>query len=165
LAGDLARGGYIRGAFVFATGEEASTYFEKYLVLSRPGLLRHAAELLRPQLPEDADALAADGAGSLMLATALSLSMNLPLLPWRSDVHQSRGAFAGEVFPGMRAIVVEDVVLSGHRSLNSLALLRRAGVIPIAVATLLDRERGGRARIESSDVPLIALFLEHELLP
>lgn len=165
LAGDLARAGYVRGSFVFAAGEEATTYFEKYLVVTRPGLLRRAAEHLARDLPTNTDVLAARGVGSLVLASALALETGLSLLVARAGPPPAAETFAGELFPGVRVILVEDVILSGHRALESLNRLHQAGAEPVAAACLLDRERGGRLRIEATGVQVVSLFLERDLLP
>src|SRR6476620_10528599 len=64
LAADLERAGMIRGSFTFADGEQSRTYFDKYLVLSRPAMLLRTANLMAGELPEQVDRLAATSAAT-----------------------------------------------------------------------------------------------------
>ena len=77
LAADLGRGGY-----VLQVGDEqnAERYFEKALVLCRPGLLARAADLISDLLPEACERIAVNGVSACALGTALSLITGVPLL-------------------------------------------------------------------------------------
>ncbi|MCW3014411.1 MAG: pyrF [Solirubrobacterales bacterium] len=162
LAGDLARGGYLRGAFAHPSGA-TSRWFETELVLARPGVLHRCAELLAATIDPRADRLAARGPAAVALASALALRTDLTLLL------ESRGepatAFTGDLFPGARVVLVEDVVMTGTHALASVAALAAAGVIVSHVVTVVDREHGGRAVIEQAGVAMTALFTETELAP
>jgi orotate phosphoribosyltransferase len=162
LAGDLQRAGYVRGFFTFAGGSESSTYLDKYLVLTRPGLLSRCADLLAEDLPANTDRLCARGSGAIVLATAIALRSGIPLIVPR-ETPGPVWEVGGEVFPGARAVLVEDVIFTGHHALRATEELRRAGVEVIGVACLVDREKGGRLRIETAGVPVDALFTEREL--
>jgi orotate phosphoribosyltransferase len=163
LAADLGRIGFLPGLYTFAGGEESATYFEKYLVLSRPGLLRRVVDQLARLVDPRTEVLAARGTGSIMLATALGLKVDRPLLMGRAESPWPHQEFYGETFPGMRVTLVEDVVLSGHRAAASVRLLTSLGVEVSNVLCILDRGHGGRARIEAEGPPLNALFVEDEL--
>jgi orotate phosphoribosyltransferase len=163
LAADLARAGFVRGSFVFAGGRESSTYFDKYLVLTRPGLLSRCADMLAPLVDDDADRLAARGSGALLLAAALAERRGVPLLVPKQSVGHGP-SYGGELFPGARVTLVEDVLLTGHRAVQGLTELRDAGVEVAALLCLLDREQGARFRIEAEGVPVHSLFVERELV-
>jgi orotate phosphoribosyltransferase len=171
LAGDLQRAGYIRGWFGHGGSAEA-TWFETELVLTRPGILRRCAAVLSQGLPERTDRLAAHGAPALLLAGALSLQAWIPLLflradlppgRWRADSPQLHDHVRGELFPGARVLIVEDVVLTGDHALEAITDLRQAGLEVIGLIGLLDRERGGRFRIEEEGVPTFFAFRERDL--
>jgi uridine monophosphate synthetase len=160
LRDDLARAGYVRGAFARQDGQWPM-WFRTDLVLSRPGLLARCASLLEPCVPANTDRLAARGAAAVALATAISLNTNIPLLLCADEdgsVHVH-----GERFPDARVALVEDVVLTGRHALESVNALRAAELDVVAILVLLDREDGGRLRIEDEEVESIVGFREQEL--
>ncbi len=70
------------------------------------------------------------------------------------------GSFRG----GMRVVVCEDTITSGGSALNAVDAVEEAGGTVIGVLALVDREEGGRARIEERGLPVVALFTARELL-
>lgn len=162
LAGDLARGGYLRGAFPMA-GTTPERWFETELVLARPGVLDRCAGLLAEAVDRRADRLAARGATAVAVATALALRTDLTLLLEHSAT--AGVSFAGDVFPAARVVLVEDVVMTGAHALDSIHALTAAGLDVVGVVAVVDREQGGRFRIEQAGVPAHALFTETDLVP
>jgi orotate phosphoribosyltransferase len=61
-------------------------------------------------------------------------------------------------------VVVEDVITSGGSALEAVSAIRDAGGNVIGVFALVDREQGGRLRIEETGLPVFALFTASELL-
>lgn len=70
------------------------------------------------------------------------------------------GCFA----PGDRVVVVEDVITSGGSALQACAAVRDEGGEVLGVMALLDREAGGRERIEEAGYRVFSLFRISELL-
>jgi orotate phosphoribosyltransferase len=159
LAGDLSRGGYVLRADDERTRDRR--YFDKFLVLCRPGLLARAARLLAGMVSEDCERLAVTGVPSAALATALAQEAGIALL--LSD-DERPGSFGGELFAGTRVTLVEDVVFTGQRALAGARALREAGAEPLDVLCLLDRQSGAAQLLAGDGVPLRALFTETELL-
>ena len=156
LAGDLGRGGYLRGAFAHG----ASHWFQTEMVRARPGVLARCADLLAGAVDPDADRLAARGPVAVALATAVALRTDLTLMLEREE-----GGFAGDVFPGARVVLVEDVVMTGAHALESVARLRDAHLDVRRVLAVVDREAGGAYAVEEAGVPVTVLYRERELLP
>jgi len=136
-------------------------YFDKFLVLCRPGLLTRAARLLAAVVSEDCERLAVTGVPATALATALAQETGIPLL--LSDDGRPE-AFGGEVSAGTRVTLVEDVVFTGATALAGARAIRSAGAEPIDVLCLLDRQSGAAQLLASDGLPLRALFTEAELL-
>ena len=65
---------------------------------------------------------------------------------------------------GARCLLIEDSMTSGGSALKALEALQEFGAEVVAVLTLVDREEGGRARIEAAGLPLISCFTGPELL-
>ena len=130
-------------------------------MLCRPGLLTRAARLLADMVSEDCERLAATGAPSTALATALAQEMGMALL--LSDDEEA-GRFGGELSAGTRVTLVEDIVFTGGRAVADVSALRATGANPVEVVCLLDRQSGAAQRLAAEGVPLRALFTEAELL-
>ncbi len=65
---------------------------------------------------------------------------------------------------GAQVIVIEDSMTSGASALKAIEAVEAAGANVLAVLTLVDREEGGRERIEAAGYTLLALFTAKELL-
>ncbi|HET6233054.1 MAG TPA: orotate phosphoribosyltransferase [Longimicrobiaceae bacterium] len=70
------------------------------------------------------------------------------------------GCFA----PGARVVVIEDVVTTGDSALKACAAVDAEGGEVLAVLTLVDRESGGREKIEAAGHRVLSLFQVSELL-
>jgi orotate phosphoribosyltransferase len=60
-------------------------------------------------------------------------------------------------------VVIEDVITSGGSALDAITAVREAGGTVVGVLAVLDREAGGRARIEAAGMPVISLVTATEL--
>lgn len=61
-------------------------------------------------------------------------------------------------------LVVEDSMTSGGSALEAIAAVEAHGCRVAGVLTVVDREEGGRARVEGAGYPLLAVFTGAELL-
>lgn len=77
--------------------------------------------------------------------------------------HGTARRIEGNFAAGMSVVVIEDVITSGGSALDAIAAVREAGGMVIGVLAVLDREAGGKAKIEAADVPVIALVTASEL--
>lgn len=62
------------------------------------------------------------------------------------------------VRPGARVALIEDVLTTGGSTLRTAEALHQAGLVPVRVVVLVDREEGGRAAVESTGLHVSALF-------
>jgi orotate phosphoribosyltransferase len=158
LAADLARGGYVYREQSAGGGR----YFDKYLVLSRPGLLGRAARLLAELVPQDCERLATTGVAAATIGTALSQETGVALLLGRDVGEQI--SFDGELFSRVKVLLLEDVVDTGERALRGVRALQARGAEVLEVVCLLDRQAGGAQRLADAGVNLRPLFTEAQLL-
>lgn len=66
--------------------------------------------------------------------------------------------------PGMQIALVEDVVTSGGSVLKAAEKVEKAGYFISLILTLVDREEGGREKIEEKGYRFQAIFTKRELL-
>lgn len=77
--------------------------------------------------------------------------------------HGTGKRIEGNFAAGMPVVVVEDVITSGGSALDAIAAVRAEGGEVVGVLAVLDREAGGREKIEAAGVPVIALVTAGEL--
>jgi orotate phosphoribosyltransferase len=77
--------------------------------------------------------------------------------------HGTARRIEGNFRAGMHVVVIEDVITSGGSALSAIEAVRAEGGEVLGVLAVLDREAGGRARIEEAGVPVIALVTATEL--
>jgi orotate phosphoribosyltransferase len=70
--------------------------------------------------------------------------------------HGTQRRIEGNFRAGMAVVVVEDVITTGGSALDAIAAVRAAGAQVIGVVAVVDREQGGRERIEA-EAPVVAL--------
>jgi orotate phosphoribosyltransferase len=78
--------------------------------------------------------------------------------------HGTGGLLVGDVTPGDRAVVVEDVVTTGGSALRAVAAAREFGLEVVKVLILVDRQEGGKEAV-AREVPQVeAVFTISDLI-
>jgi orotate phosphoribosyltransferase len=77
--------------------------------------------------------------------------------------HGTAKRIEGNFAAGMSVVVIEDVITSGGSALDAIAAVQEAGGTVLGVLAVLDREAGGRAKIEASGVPVQVLVTARDL--
>jgi orotate phosphoribosyltransferase len=148
------------GTFRLRSGVSSSEYFDKYLFEADPELLRDISQALSTLLPPDVDAVAGLELGGVPLATVVSQLTGLPARYVRKQAKTygtCRLAEGGEI-AGLRLAVIEDVVTSGGRIIESATALREYNATIAAAVCVIDREAGGTANLAAHDLQLKAVF-------
>jgi orotate phosphoribosyltransferase len=70
----------------------------------------------------------------------------------------------GNFNSGDEVIVVDDVITTGESTLKAIQAIEEEGGKVLAALVLVDREEGGRQKIESQGYPVIAAYTRTELL-
>jgi orotate phosphoribosyltransferase len=67
----------------------------------------------------------------------------------RKDVkdHGIKNAIEGNVIPGEKVAIIDDVITTGGSTINAIERAREAGLVIDRVIALIDREEGGRENI------------------
>jgi len=156
---------YLEGDFVLSSGRRSRYYLDKYLFETRPELLRDIARELAARLPPDVDRIAGPELGAVALAAALSLETNLPFVISRreSKEYSTSKTIEGELLPGERIVVVEDVITTGAQAIKAAERLRAAGAEVVCILGVIDREEGGRDAIEAAGFAFTPLFTRTSL--
>jgi orotate phosphoribosyltransferase len=78
--------------------------------------------------------------------------------------HGTGGLLVGDVEPGDRAVVVEDVITTGGSVLKAVAAAREFGLKVVKVLILVDRQEGGKEAVARQVPEVEAVFTISELL-
>jgi len=165
LARDLVDAAYLRGDFVLSSGGRSSYYFDKYLFETKPAVLRMVARQLAERVPSDIDRLAGPELGAVALATALSLETGVPFVIVRKNAkgYGTSRAIEGEINPGERILLVEDVISTASEALRAARAVVGVGCTVRKILAVIDREQDGRDNIAAAGFALDALFRLSEL--
>jgi orotate phosphoribosyltransferase len=161
------------GDFVLASGARSryyvdcrttTTHAEGQAVIGRLGLAALRDAGLRPNgvggLTMGADPVA------YAMAHASWLSgdpVNAFTVRKEPKAHGTGKRVEGCFIPGDRVVVVEDVITTGGSALKAIEAVEAEGGVVIAVLALVDRQEGGRERIEQAGYPVHTLVPVSEL--
>jgi orotate phosphoribosyltransferase len=165
LGRDLVTAAYLEGDFVLASGKRSRYYFDKYLFETKPALLRRLAGHLAEIVPPETDRLAGPELGAVALAAAVSLRTELPfvIVKKQSKDHGTRRSIEGELNPGDRVAVVEDILTTGAAAVRAADAVRDAGGVVLKILAVVDREEGAAQSLAAAGYRYEALFRRSDL--
>jgi orotate phosphoribosyltransferase len=73
--------------------------------------------------------------------------------------HGAGGLIVGDVQPGQKVVVVEDVVTTGGSAIQAIGAAREFGLEVVKVLILVDREEGGKQAVEKTAPQVEAVFI------
>jgi orotate phosphoribosyltransferase len=165
LASCIFKTSYLRGEFKLRSGQKSNEYFDKYRFESDPELLREIAKKLTPLIPSKTQVLAGLEMGGIPIATALSLESGIPICFVRKAAKEygTMKLAEGADIQGKKVCVIEDVITTGGQVIESVELLRKSGAEISDVLCVIDREQGGRDKLQNVGLWLQSLFKMSEL--
>ena len=180
LAALLADRSAKRGDFVLASGRRSSLYVDcrittmspdGQLLIGRAGLAALAASGWSVDavggLTLGADPIAYAIAHASALAAETQGAPMLRAFTVRKEAkqHGTGKLIEGPFRSGDRVAVVEDVITTGGSALKAVDAVRQAGGEVVGVLALVDREEGGRERLENAGLEVLSLVTASQLLP
>ncbi len=118
--------------FTWASGWKSPFYCDNRKTLSYPSLRNFVklelSRLIMENFPE-CDAIAGVATGAIPQGALVADELNLPFVYVRSKPkdHGLENLIEGELKPGMRVVVVEDLISTGGSSLKACEAIRRDG--------------------------------------
>jgi orotate phosphoribosyltransferase len=162
-------GAILYGDFTLASGKKSKYYIDIKKAITDPKILEEVADEMAHIIETDeveVDRIAGVVLGSVPLAVALSLRTGIPFVMIRKEPkdHGTGKLIEGSLEKGMKVLVVEDVVTSAGSAAYAIELLRGAGAQVDHVMSVVDREEGGREKLESMSTQLHALVTASDVL-
>jgi orotate phosphoribosyltransferase len=160
LAIEIFRVSHLTGTFELRSGAISNEYFDKYRFESIPGLLFEIAKHIADSIDFEYDILAGLEMGGIPLATAISSITGKPCVFVRKKAKEygTKKLAEGPEIKGKRLLIVEDVITSGGQVIISTNDLRDMGGIITNTVCVIDRESGGRQKLEEAGLNLTSLF-------
>jgi orotate phosphoribosyltransferase len=162
-----------RGNFVLASGERSSYYIDcRLTTMSAEGLVLVGWEglvAIRAGGWEPTAigglTLGADPVAYAVAVASFTAGPPIDAFTVRKEPkqHGTRRLIEGNLAPGARAVVVEDVITSGGSALKAIDAVEQADGQVIGVLALVDRQQGGREAIETRGYPVVAITTAHRL--
>jgi orotate phosphoribosyltransferase len=149
---DLIRdsGAIKQGTFTLSDGSLTEYYVDKYVFETKPDVLAAVtAELASRIDPDSVDLVAGPALGAVPLVTALSLELGIDAVFVRKSegLRGTQARLEGAVDKGMRAVVVEDVTMTGATAVESAQVVEGSGAVVEKILTVVDRGEGAADRI------------------
>jgi orotate phosphoribosyltransferase len=154
------------GEFTLASGKKASYYLDgKQITLHSEGLRLVSEGLL--DILEGVDFQAIGGmsigadpiiGGVLAAAGATGRDLLGFLVRKEPKGHGTQRYIEGPVQPGMKVVIVDDVVTTGGSSLQAIDRIQEFGCEVVQVVAIIDRMEGGAANFAARKLPLTSLL-------
>ena len=171
---DLLRARSVRtGDFVLASGARSSYYIDArlttmsgrgQLLIGRLGLAELDARGWQPA-PVGGLTLGADPVAYAIAHAAAAAGRPLEAFTVRKEAksHGTGRVIEGNLGDGMDVVVVEDVITSGESALRAATAVAAAGARVLGILAVVDRDEGGRSRIEAAGYEAASLFRAADL--
>lgn len=140
-------GALLTGHFLLSSGLHSDRYLQSALVLQQPDIAtKLCAALAVPFKDQRIDVVIAPALGGVFVSheTARALGVRALFAERVNGELTLRRGFAMKT--GERVLVVEDVITTGKSTRETMEVVRQAGGIVVAAASLVDRS-GGKAEL------------------
>jgi orotate phosphoribosyltransferase len=149
--------------FTWASGWKAPIYCDNRKVLSYPEtrkfIYEQFAKLIKEKYPE-AEVIAGVATGAIAHGALVAEEMGLPFVYVRSKPkdHGLENLIEGDLQPGKKVVVIEDLVSTGLRSLNAVTALRNYGADVMGMLSIFSYNFSIAAeKFKEADVELTSL--------
>jgi orotate phosphoribosyltransferase len=151
------------GDFVLASGKKSHYFVNIKRASTDPKILREIAKEMAKHVGEAK--IAGMALGAVPLAVAVALETDRPFVMVRKEPkdHGTRDLIEGEVNPGDKFIIVEDVATTGGSTMRVVTALREKGANVSKAVVVVDREEGATEMLQEHGIELVSIFKAKDL--
>jgi len=127
--------------FTWASGWKSPIYCDNRVTLSHPTIRTYIRQRLTQIIQEEfgsVDCIAGVATAGIPQGALVAQELGLPFIYVRSKPkdHGTGSLIAGEVIPGQRVVVIEDLISTGKSSLQAVQALKDAGCTVAGLAAI-----------------------------
>lgn len=154
--------------FTWASGIKSPIYCDNRLLLSYPSQWKEVMTVMMDVIKKEfptAEGLMGTAAAGIPHASVCAYEMEIPSGFVRSSAkdHGKGNQIEGKIFPGMKVVVIEDLISTGGSSISAVNALRDAGCEVLGVISIFTY--GMKKAVETmASVKTISLTNYQELL-
>jgi len=155
------------GEYKLKSGIISPIYLDLRILISFPELLKDIASLLtQPASSLQFDRIAGIPYTALPIATAFSLESGVPMVYCRKEKKEYGTAqqIEGVWKEGETVLIIDDLITNGESKTETFTVYESAGLVVKDVIVLIDREQGGKERLEEQGYKLHALISIFEII-
>ncbi len=127
--------------YTWASGLKSPIYCDNRLTLSYPEVRKQIAKsfaLLSKEIFEEFDVVAGVATGAIAHGVLVAEEIQLPFVYVRSAPkgHGMQNLIEGNIQPGMKVLVIEDLVSTGGSSLQAVEALKESGALVVGLMAI-----------------------------
>lgn len=151
------------GAFKLTSGKISPYYIDLRIVPSFPDAFQKICEFYVDFIEKEIqirnfERIAGIPVAGIPFASLIAYNLKKPFLYIRKGVrlHGRQRRIEGILAPGDRILLIDDLITTGISLRNAAKAIRAEGGVVTDAAVLLDREEGGREKLDKSGIKLHA---------
>jgi orotate phosphoribosyltransferase len=159
------------GAFKLTSGKISPYYIDLRIVPSFPDAFQKICEFYVDFIEKEIqirnfERIAGIPVAGIPFASLIAYTLKKPFLYIRKGVrlHGRQRRIEGILAPGDRILLIDDLITTGISLRNAAKAIRAEGGVVTDAAVLLDREEGGREKLDKSGIKLHALLNVGEIV-
>jgi len=148
------------GTFKLSNGALSPYYIDLRLIPSDPEAFRkvigYYSSVLQGKILERSEGIAGIPTAGLTYGAVLAFNHRKPFLYVRREAkeHGTGRRIEGRLFPGLKVLVLDDVVTSGSNLVTAIDAIRTDGGTVEDAVVLVDRQQGGPLNLKNREVTL-----------
>jgi len=149
------------GKFRLTSGLESPIYIDLRVAISHPSIYKQLVNAMVNLLNNrDVDLIAGIETAGIPWASMVAYELGKGLVYVRKEAkeHGTSRLVEGDLKPGAKIIVIDDVITTGSSIVRAIRILREQGGSVIGAAAFVDREQGGLEVIRREGVDAVALL-------
>ena len=152
-----------RGEFILTSGKKSNYFVNIKRASTNPKVLREIGKAMAPYVNDCK--IAGMALGAVPLAVAVALETNQPFVMVRKEPkdHGTKELIEGDVAPGDKFVIVEDVATTGGSTLQVVSALRGKGANVSKAIVVVDRLEGAKEMLVEHGIELVSLFTVQDL--
>ncbi|MFB3883972.1 MAG: orotate phosphoribosyltransferase [Thermodesulfobacteriota bacterium] len=153
------------GDYILASGKKSPYYIDLRLTISSPTTMDWIANsltrIILNEIGKDKiDRILGVPTAGVPFATVVSQKLGIPLIYYRQarKEHGVRKKIEGIIERNDRILVIDDLITTGESVIESAEVVRDQGGVVNELVVLLDREQGGKEKLQASRIEPHVLF-------